>query len=362
MRIAFYAPLKSPSHPVPSGDRLMARQLVRALQMAGHAVDLASELRSYCPDPDDRQTAAAMAAGARAEVVRLTQDWRLGGAPDVWLCYHPYYKSPDLIGQGLAQVFDIPYITIESSYSARRNLGVWAQMQAGVLAGLKAAAVNICLTHRDRDGILAAAPKARVAHLPPFIDPAPFAQGGPVEGPLRLVTVAMMRPGDKFDSYGLLARALRLLPVGVAWQLTVVGGGAMRGEVEALFTGLKGRVIWAGAADQATVARHLAQADVYVWPGFGEAYGLAYLEAQAAGLPVVAQHIAGVPEVVADGETGFLTAPGDTTAYAAMIGRLASDIGLRHRMGAAARARVLSVHSLDSAAVHLDAILGTVRA
>ena len=47
MRIAFYAPLKSPDHPVPSGDRQMARLLVAALRHAGHDVEIASELRSY---------------------------------------------------------------------------------------------------------------------------------------------------------------------------------------------------------------------------------------------------------------------------------------------------------------------------
>ncbi|WP_035670480.1 hypothetical protein [Azospirillum brasilense] len=47
MRIAFYAPLKSPTHPVPSGDRRMARLLMAALERAGHAVTLASTLRSW---------------------------------------------------------------------------------------------------------------------------------------------------------------------------------------------------------------------------------------------------------------------------------------------------------------------------
>src|SRR4051812_22263565 len=49
MNIAFYAPLKSPHHPVPSGDRLMARQLMAALTLAGHSVTVASEFRSFLP-------------------------------------------------------------------------------------------------------------------------------------------------------------------------------------------------------------------------------------------------------------------------------------------------------------------------
>ena len=58
MRIAFYAPLKSPRHPVPSGDRQMARLIVRALEKAGHQVSLASELRSFCAEPDAAHYAA----------------------------------------------------------------------------------------------------------------------------------------------------------------------------------------------------------------------------------------------------------------------------------------------------------------
>ncbi len=53
MRIAFYAPMKSPHHPVPSGDRLMARLLIRALEMAGHSVELLSEFRIHAGTPED---------------------------------------------------------------------------------------------------------------------------------------------------------------------------------------------------------------------------------------------------------------------------------------------------------------------
>ncbi len=84
----------------------------------------------------------------------------------------------------------------------------------------------------------------------------------------------MMRPGDKMDSYRLLAEALHLL-LHRPWTLSVVGDGALRGEVEALFAPLgPGRVVWHGALDQAGVAELLSTAALYVWPGCGEAYGL----------------------------------------------------------------------------------------
>lgn len=358
MRIALYAPLKPPDHPTPSGDRLMARQLVAALSAAGHEVAPASALRSYLRSADDVAGAAAIRAAAAGETARLAADWAAGEPPDLWFTYHPYYKSPDLIGPGLCRRFSVPYVTAESSWSARRDRGEWTAFQEAVREGLALASVNICLTTRDRDGIRAGVPEARTAMLPPFIDPAPFlgprrADGG---GPVRLIAVAMMRPGDKLESYRTLAAALALLPAG-GWQLTVVGGGPAEREVRAAFAPFGAAVTFTGPLPPSEVARHLAVSCLYVWPGWGEAYGLAYLEAQAAGLPVVAMHVAGVPEVVADGETGILVPPGDPAALALAIGTLMSDTPLRRRMGEAARARVLARHSIAAASGRLDAIL-----
>ena len=102
MRIAFYSPMKSPNHPVPSGDRQMARLFIKALRHAGHTVEIASELRSFCRQPDAVHYAAITTA-AREEVARLTDVWTAGPRPDLWFCYHPYYKSPDLLGPALAE-------------------------------------------------------------------------------------------------------------------------------------------------------------------------------------------------------------------------------------------------------------------
>ncbi|MCY1251314.1 D-inositol-3-phosphate glycosyltransferase [compost metagenome] len=93
-----------------------------------------------------------------------------------------------------------------------------------------------------------------------------------------------------------------------------------------------------------------------MWPGCGEAYGLAYLEAQAAGLPVVAQRTAGVPEVVRDGETGLLTRDGDIGAYAAAMRDLIEDPAGRKRLGAAARRFVHEERSFPAAARRLRSI------
>ncbi|MCX8280969.1 glycosyltransferase family 4 protein [Phyllobacterium sp. 0TCS1.6C] len=356
MRIAFYAPLKSPNHPVPSGDRQMARLLMKALRSAGHHVELVSELRSFSatPDADMRRD---IAARADAERSRLAAGWRQGDMPDVWFTYHPYYKAPDLIGPPLAEALGIAYVTAEASYSERRNDGGWRELQAPVRQAVGLAALNLCFTARDLRGLAEAVPGARTARLLPFIDIAPFSDAGGIGDPRRLVTVAMMRSGDKLESYARLASALQLIE-NRPWRLSVIGDGPQRAAVEAMFARFEpGRIEWRGELGQEDLIGALAGSGLYVWPGVGEAYGIAYLEAQAAGLPVIAQSVAGVPEVVVDGRTGRLTADGDTAAYAAAIAALLDDPAEHAAMSKTARHFVATERSLEVAAKRLDQLL-----
>ncbi len=359
LRIAFYAPLKAPTHPVPSGDRLMAQLLMRCMEQAGHQVDLASDLRAYLGDPQDHTGWAKLRTAADHEFDRISTLWA-DQPPDLWLCYHPYYKSPDLLGPPLARRFALPYITVEASLSARRNIGIWTEMQATVMAAVQQANLNLCLTARDLSGLQDAKPTARLTRFPPFIETDAFS-APPTPQPGHLVTVAMMRAGDKTDSYRRLAATLALLPPDLDWHLAVIGDGPQRPEVQAMFADLPpDRLTWLGQRTRPEIAATLARASAYIWPGCGEAYGLAYLEAQAAGVPVIAQRTSGVPEVVADGETGFLTEPGDDAAAAAAICRLLTDPARQHRMGQAARLRVLRDHSIAGAAQRLNALLHTI--
>ena len=353
MRIALYAPMKPPGHPVPSGDRAMARLLIRALELAGHRVALASDLRVFLREADGGLL-TPLETAARAEQQRLAATWQPRGAPDLWLCYHPYYKSPDLIGPALSRDFGIPYVTVESSWSRRRNQGDWARAQDHVIAGLAQAALNLSMTARDAQGLAEARPQARVRRLAPFIDAAPFA-APPAPQPGHFVTAAMMRPGDKLSSYRALAAALALMPGD--WRLSIAGDGPARPQVEAAFAPLADRVTFLGQLDQPALAALYAQGWLYLWPGHAEAYGLAALEAQAAGLPVISEATAGVPEVVENGKTGILTAERDTAAYAAAIAALAFDPARRAEMANAARRFVHQERGLDAAARRLDTLL-----
>jgi glycosyltransferase involved in cell wall biosynthesis len=360
MKISLYAPLKSPFHSVPSGDRQVARNLMMTLRHVGFQVEVASDLRSYSPNPTT-SCLRELRQAARAEADRIAAEWNRHGVPDLWFSYHPYYKSPDLIGADLTARYGLPHVTLEASYAKRREAGPYGDLQRGVAEYLRRARLNLCFTERDRAGLAGIVPAETLRMVAPFFDVAPFAAtrrapAGP-DRPVALVTVAMMREGDKFSSYRMLSEALRALR-DLSWTLDVIGAGPAEAAVRALFDDFDpARVRFRGQVAPETVPAHLAGADVYVWPGCGEAFGLAYLEAQAAGLPVVAQATGGIPAVVRPGETGVLTPEADTAAFAAALRRLLGDATLRRRLGDAARARVVAEHSIEAAAASLGPLL-----
>lgn len=358
MHIAFYAPLKSPNHPVPSGDREMARLLIRALQRAGHQVELVSELRSFSKTPDGLIQTEIRDKAAQ-ERARLKKLWQTGAKPDLWFTYHTYYKAPDLLGPSLATMFKLPYVTVEASYSKSRDGGEWREQQSYVVEGLRQAAVNICFTQRDEIGLQQIVCKERLERLAPFIDVAAFtADPIPVHSN-QLVTVAMMRPGDKLDSYRMLAASLAQLKH-IPWTLKIVGDGPSKAEVQKCFNQIDdNRIELLGQKQSDEVAEILYSSSIYVWPGVGEAYGIAYLEAQAAGLPIIAQEVAGVPEVVKNGITGVLTPVNDVSAFSRAIEQLCTNSAQRFGMGRAAREFILTDRSLEQASRRLALLLET---
>ena len=365
MKIAFYAPMKPPDHPVPSGDRRMARQLMHALRTAGHDVQLASRLRSWEGRGDPQRQARIRADAARG-AKRLITRWRNAAErPDLWFTYHLYHKAPDLLGPPVSRALGMPYVVAEASYAAKQEGGPWSDGLAASLDALRRADAVVALSAVDREGLETVVDGRRLHRLAPFVDTAPLAaaaagrqdhrdwwwRGEP--GPW-LLAVAMMRPGDKQRSYAVLAEALAQLG-DLDWRLAVVGDGPAR---EACLSDLdKARLSVLGERDPRALATLYAAADLLVWPAINEAYGLALVEAQAAGLPVVAGRSGGVPEVIADGWTGLLTRPGDATAFAAAVRALLEDTGRREAMAAAAAARARTTLDLSQAVATLAPIV-----
>jgi len=127
-QLAFYAPLKSPDHLVPSGDREMAQGILGALSMnsLGLTVNVVSQLRCY--DGQGNTTAQQkIRAQAEAEVERILDSVENLQA---WVTYHNYYKAPDLVGFAVSQRLKIPYLLIEASIAKSRLNGPWADFAA----------------------------------------------------------------------------------------------------------------------------------------------------------------------------------------------------------------------------------------
>jgi glycosyltransferase involved in cell wall biosynthesis len=348
-RIAFYAPMKPADDPVPSGDRTVGRALIAALGGLGE-VWAASALRSRDGAGDARAQDAIFDA-AEAEFERLC---RLD-PPALWLTYHSYYKAPDLLGPALSRRWRIPYVQVEATRARKRLEGPYARFAAAAEAACDAARLVFHFTQHDREALARYRPTGqRIMRLRPFLAretlaPMPARRLGDV---LRLLAVGMFRTRDKLDSYAALADALALVTT-ERWRLTIAGDGPERDAVEGLFARFGERVVLAGQLGPAEMRDIYRNADLLVWPGVGEAFGMAYLEAQAEGCPVLAEDRPGVRDVVRAG--GRLTPPGDAAAYAAAIDRLAASPDALLETGRLAQAQVAADHLLPAARATLAA-------
>jgi glycosyltransferase involved in cell wall biosynthesis len=131
-------------------------------------------------------------------------------------------------------------------------------------------------------------------------------------------------------------------------QLLIVGEGPARARLESLIEqlGLSCCVRFAGS--RRDIPRILPTLDVFVLPSLYEGFGIAILEAMAAGRPVVATAVGGIPEFVVPGETGLLVEPGDAEALAAAIGDLLRDPERARQMGMRGRARAVAGFQLSA--------------
>ena len=116
-------------------------------------------------------------------------------------------------------------------------------------------------------------------------------------------------------------------------ELDLVGGGALREELDALARrlGLAGRVRFRGPLPEPEVAALLDRADLFVLPSVvardGQMEGLpvALMEALACGVPAVSTRLSGIPEIIRDGETGVLAEPGDPASLRAALRRVVDE-------------------------------------
>jgi glycosyltransferase involved in cell wall biosynthesis len=195
--------------------------------------------------------------------------------------------------------------------------------------------------------------------------PAPVSEGeklalrerlGVAEGERLVLAVGRFsREKGHVDLVRALAAMRRLAPA-LAVKLVLVGEGPERARVaaEAHASGLAEHVIFAGHTNE--VRHFYAVAEVLALPSHSEGSPNVLLEAMAAGLPVVATRVGGVPEIATDGETALLVPPRDTAALASALARLLADPALASRLGTSAQSLVITRFSPEAYARSLVSI------
>lgn len=245
--------------------------------------------------------------------------------------------APLLVSVWGSDIIDLPK-NLFQRYFIRRNLKRADRISA-TSNFLKQACIALASEVEDRTTVIpfGVAVPEKIEPMPPL--------------PVKLCFIKMHR-----HKYGpdVLLRAFSIVRKEIPdILLTMAGGGEMTSELRSMARdlGLEKAVDFIGSIPNERIYSLLWEHHIMVMPSREEAFGVAVLEAAACGRPTIASRVGGVPEVLRDGETGLLVPPGDETALAEAILRLARDPETCRRMGEAGRLLVqekyLWGHSLD---------------
>ena len=178
----------------------------------------------------------------------------------------------------------------------------------------------------------------------------------PTSKSIELITTSRLVKKNAVDD---IIRALAHLPETVT--LEVVGDGVERNNLKVLTLSLNlsSRVHFAGAIAPEEIPLALARADIFVRPSLSEGLGNSFLEAFAAGLPVIATPVGGIPDFLRDGETGWFAEVRNPESIAACVRYIINPAHEEHvtHVTAAARALVEKEYSWESVMVRMGAIL-----
>jgi phosphatidylinositol alpha-1,6-mannosyltransferase len=176
-----------------------------------------------------------------------------------------------------------------------------------------------------------------------------------INGELVVMTVARLvsRKGHK----RVLRALAQISPQVPAFKYVIVGRGPLEEELRALTTelNLENRVVFAGFVPDDQLNRHYNLADIVVMPNTGEGgdvegFGMVFLEANAAGKPVIGGRSGGTPEAIVEGKTGYLVDPSDDQELRDALHTLLNDGQLRKTMGSAGMHRARTQFSWETRA------------
>jgi glycosyltransferase involved in cell wall biosynthesis len=258
--------------------------------------------------------------------------------------YHPC-----LLSVWGSDVYDFPFQSFIHKYLVRKNL----------LAADAVASTSVCMADQTR----LFTPELNDIPITPFgVDTkyydsltTPLSDRN-LKKNIVIGTVKTLAPTYGIDTliqaFSLLVNQLSLTFPDIESRLTLrlVGAGPQENELKKLTCdlGVINRVEFVGRVDSNDVPRELDKFDIYVALSREESFGVAIIEAGAAGRPVVVSDAGGLPEVVIDGETGFVVPREDAQAAADAIEQLVLDNALRIKMGDAGKQHVVNTYDWDS--------------
>ena len=352
--------------------------LTRCLDSQGYRQTVVTS-RLAAPSGESRLGQHARVLRTGLPLPYLRQLWGLAALPAVWR------RTPDAVdvvhahqGEDLAALplarlsarrhrcplvvtlhCSVGHTLTGGSLRARllRLVGGWLERRC-----LRRADAVVVLTDRAAAAVRAdGIPGARVHTIPSGFDPGLFAQAHedvlPGTPRPRIGYVGRLAPQKRADvlveAFGRMHRPA---------SLVLVGDGPDRDLVERLVahSPARDRIAMTGFVSHSAVPAVLAALDVLVLPSAYEEMGSVLTEAMAAGLPVVASDVGGIPDVVQHGSTGLLVPPLDVDALAAALDRLVGDPVLRDRLAAGARAHAGS-YAWPRLAARVAAVYSRVR-
>lgn len=175
---------------------------------------------------------------------------------------------------------------------------------------------------------------------------------------VRLICVGRLSPEKGY--FGLLDALGRMAVDAADFSLLIVGDGPsgkdVRARVAAL--GLSDHVLFAGALPEREALEEIARSDILILPSLMEGLPVVLVEAMALGKPVVASRVAGIPELVAENESGYLFAPSDWFDLEQCLRRILVEASGWARMGALGRQRVEEAFQVRHSAIEMSRLLG----
>ena len=363
----FYTPFKPLDHPTPSGDLTIATGLVEYLERRHYVVHQVRAVRSRW-------------LYWRPWIwPRLISDYRRAvksvksRQPQLWITYHSYYKAPDILGPAVCKATGLPYVIFQGIYSTKRrkNIKTWIGFMLNRYA-LRRSRYVFTNKKRDWTNLARIIPKHRLTYLKPGFEVKHFTYSQSAREKVRsawkigktpaIITAAMFRQDVKTQGLVWLIQCLgQLRKTRTNFMLIIVGDGTEKAKlVRCAQMHLPGQHRFIGKIPREKMPEIYSAGELFAFPGINESLGMVYLEAQACGLPVVAFRNAGIPEVVIDGETGFLTDMFSKEQYSEAIMKLLIDNMLRKEMGGNASRHVHAHHDIDMNYSRMERILSTI--